>query len=95
MEAVGYRLIVELDPIEETHGGLIQKAVETTQKEKFSRNEGTITDTGEFVYDKYPVRWVNVGDRILFTKFAGEYYEHEGKEYRIINDLDVLCKLNK
>lgn len=95
-QAVGYRLVVELDPIEETiEGSVIVKAVETSNKEKYSRNEGTVIDIGEFAYDKYPVRWVNKGDRIVFVKYSGEYFETPEKDYRIINDLDVLAVLGQ
>ena len=95
IEAVGYRLVVELDPIEETiGGGIIQKAVETSDREKHWRNEGVIVNMGEFCYDKYPVRWVNVGDRIKFARHSGELIETPEKDYRIINDLDVFGKMN-
>ena len=93
MQAVGYRIIVELDPINETQGGLIVKAVETTDKEKHQRHEGVIISMGEFAYDKYPISWANVGDRVMFTRYAGEYVEVDGKDYRIINDLDLLTKI--
>lgn len=93
MEAVGYRVIVELDKIDETQGGLIVKAVETTDREKHSRHEGVIVSMGEFAFDKYPVTWANVGDRVLFTRYAGEYVEVGDKDFRIINDLDLLSKI--
>ena len=90
MKAVGYRIMVELDPINETQGGLIVKAVETTDKEKHQRHEGVIVSSGEFAFDRYPVPWAKTGDRVMFTRYAGEYVEVDGKDYRIINDLDLL-----
>lgn len=87
-------MVVQLDPISKTIGnGLIEKPVETLDKEKHYRNEGVIVNMGEFCFDKYPAAWCKVGQRVLFARYAGEYHEDTdtGTDYRIINDLDIMA----
>ena len=38
--------------------------------------------------------WVNkpvVGDRIIFSRYAGQLCEDEGTKYRLVNDKDVVA----
>ena len=37
----------------------------------------------------YPMQ-VKVGDRIMFSKYANEAFKYKGKEYRQINEQDIL-----
>lgn len=36
-----------------------------------------------------------VGDIILYQRFAAQVFEHEGKEYQIVQERDVLTRLVK
>ena len=92
-QGVGYRMVVQLDPISSTVEGssFIEKPIATMEKEKHYRNEGVIVNAGEFCFDKYPAAWCKVGDRVIFARYAGEYIEADGNDYRIINDLDVMA----
>ena len=35
------------------------------------------------------------GDIILYQRFAAQVFEHEGKEYQIVQERDVLTKIGK
>lgn len=90
-----YRVVIELDPISKFAEGstLIEKAIETLEKEKHSRCEGIIVDKGAYAFDKYPNDQPKVGQRVRFAQYSGEFIEDKesGKHYRIINDLDIFA----
>ena len=88
----GYRIKVKLDPISEFAEGstLITKAVSTLEKEKFSRHEGVVVEIGEFAFYDMPANWIKVGDRVMFAQYSGQYFEENGKDYRFINDKDLM-----
>ena len=93
--AAGYRMVVKLDPISKFAEGssMIEKPLEALEREKQYRNQGTIINMGEFCFDKFPANWCKEADRILFARYAGEYIEAAGMDFRIINDLDVMAVL--
>jgi chaperonin GroES len=52
--------------------------------------EGKITDDGKLIKMK-----VKVGDRILFTKYAGIEVKIDNQEYLLMTESDVLGKIEK
>jgi len=34
------------------------------------------------------------GDQILYQRFAAQTFEHDGKEYQIVQERDVITKIN-
>ncbi len=86
------RLIVQrLDEEEKTSGGII---IPDTAKEKPSQGKviaagpGKRDDNGNLI-----ALDVAVGDRILFSKYAGSEATLNGEEYLIISEDDVLAVL--
>ncbi len=84
------KIVVErLEADEKTAGGII---LPDTAKEKpkqgkiISVGEGKLLDDG-----KRAVFQVKVGDRVLFTSYAGNEVSHEGKEYLIMTEDDLLA----
>lgn len=88
----GYKIKVELDPISKFAEGssLIEKPLATLEKEKFSRFEGTVVELGEFAFYDMLAPWIKVGDRVMFAQYSGQYFEEDGKDYRFINDRDLM-----
>ena len=86
------RVVVEiLDAEETTEGGIV---LPDSAKEKPSRGrivavgEGKLLDNGE----RAPV-CVKVGDEVLFGKFSGTEVTINGEEYSIMNESDILAKV--
>lgn len=81
--------VIEAD--EKTAGGLIltEKAKEKPQEgEVVAAGAGRILENGTRVEMD-----VKVGDRILFSKFAGTEIKVAGEEYLIMRQDDILGKL--
>ena len=76
-----------------TAGGII---IPDTAKEKPQRGEVVATGKGRLTEDgkTLPLE-VKVGDRVLFSKYAGTDLKLNGEEYLMITEGDVLGVLNQ
>ena len=97
-KATGWRIVVlPYRGIEKTKGGIVltDKAVEEQQ---LTTNVGLILSMGDDAYgdkNKFPNGpWCAKGDWIVFARYAGSRVKIEGGEIRILNDDEVLAKLN-
>jgi co-chaperonin GroES (HSP10) len=98
VKALGYRLIVKPDPIEETSpGGII--IAQDKKLERAGQITGTIISIGSLCWtgigDGEP--WAKIGDRIHFSRYAGRYIEDPstGENNMIMNDEDVLAVIEE
>lgn len=86
------RLVVRrATPQEKEQGGL---SIPETSKEK--PQEGIVVAVGAGYKDASGVfrpLAVDVGDRILFSKFAGSDVHIDGEEYTVLREDDVLMRL--
>ncbi len=88
------KLVVKVMEVteEKTKSGLY---VPDTAKEKPQEGEvlavgpGAMNDQGE----RLPMT-VAIGDRVIFSKYAGTEIKLDGEEYLIMAERDILAKLN-
>jgi len=94
---VGHRLVILPEVIEEVTKGGIIIAHETTHKEQMAQIKAKVIAIGDGAWsDCTTPAWCEVGDTILIGKFSGLLYDGEdGLKYRVINDLDVVCRMEK
>jgi chaperonin GroES len=90
LRPLGDRIIIELVESEEkTASGIV---LPDTAKEKPQEGKvvavgtGRVLDSGEKVALE-----VAVGDRIIFSKYAGTEVKYQGTEYLIIRENDILA----
>lgn len=91
---LGDRILVKRSEEDEqtTSGGII---IPDTAKEKPQEGEvvavgnGRLLDSGE-----RQVPDVAKGDRVLFAKYGGTEVTHEGTEYLILREDDILAKVS-
>ncbi|MCD4676760.1 MAG: co-chaperone GroES [Desulfobacula sp.] len=83
------RILVErVDEDEKTKGGII---IPDTAKEKPAEGKIVATGNGRMGEDgKLLPMDVNVGDRILFSKYGGTDVKIDGADYLILRQDDVL-----
>ena len=94
LKPLGDRIVVKvLTREEKTKGGIV---LPDTAKEKPTEGEviavgsGKILDNGQ----KQPVE-VKVGDRIIFSKYAGTEVKVDGEDVVIFSERDVLAIIEK
>lgn len=91
IQPLGDRLVVKVAEVKEekTKSGLY---VPDTAKEKPQEGEvlavgpGARNDKGE----RMPMD-INVGDKVIFSKYAGTEVKVDGEEYLILSERDVLA----
>lgn len=90
LKPLGDRIVIELVETEEkTASGIV---LPDTAKEKPQEGKvvavgtGRVLDNGERVAPE-----VKVGDRIIFSKYAGTEVKYDGKEYLVLRESDILA----
>ncbi|MFN4256252.1 MAG: co-chaperone GroES [Saprospiraceae bacterium] len=87
MRPIADRVIIKPAPADEkTKGGLI---IPDTAKEKPQRGEVVAVGPGK--KDHTPT--VKVGDIVLYGKYSGQEISHEGTDYLIMKEEEILCIL--
>ena len=89
----GHRVLILPDPVEEvTQSGIIVSVGENRDRERLAQLKGTVVELGNTAWLDQPSPWAQVGDHVIFCKYSGLIYQgDDSKEYRIINDLDVVA----
>lgn len=94
VKPLGDRVVVKvLTQEEKTKGGIV---LPDTAKEKPQEGEvinvgsGRVLDNGQ----KLPLE-VKVGDRVIFSKYAGTEIKIDGEEYLILSERDVLAVVER
>ena len=87
------RVLIEvLDSEEKTSGGII---IPDTAKEKPQEGDivavgkGRVADNGSLVAME-----LSVGDKVIYSKFAGTEYKDGDDEYLIMRESDILAKIS-
>lgn len=88
MKPINDRVVVKPSPAEEkTKGGII---IPDTAKEKPQKGEIVAVGPGK----DGNLMTVSVGDTVLYGKYAGQELLHEGENYLIMREDDVLVILD-
>ena len=97
--ATGHRILVLVDQVErKTKSGIII-ADATADKEQLGQDAGIVVEMGPTAYSDQTATWCQVGDYVKFGRYAGQLVRpsesDDEKEYRVINDLDVVLVKQK
>lgn len=106
VKAIGYRVIIKPDPVEEVSSGGIVLAI-NKNRERAEVQRGTVYDIGPYAWmntlygygtpDWKP--WCKVGDRVWYSKYGGKILvDQEGDKevtYVILNDEDIQCLITE
>ena len=84
------RIVVKPIEAEELSAGGI--VIPDNAKEKPTKGEVVAVGTGK-VFDNGQVRAmsVKVGDKVIYGQYAGSAYKHEGTEYKVVKEDDILA----
>lgn len=99
-EALGYRILVKVDEVEEVKALknsslVIVKSDRLIDNESAAVDTGIVVDIGRNAFKGYvdPTPWVEIGDRVSFLRHAGAIRKVNGQDYRILNDNDLLTRI--
>ena len=95
LEAIGTKLIIEQEEEAEKKnefGIIIPNQPKNTKSQiakVIAAGDGLVLNDGTIK----PLT-IKVGDRIIYEKFAGTVIQYGGKEYRVIDERDVLIRVS-
>ncbi len=96
LEAIGTKLIIEqeVEPEKKNELNIIIPNQPKNTKSQIAKviaaGDGLILNDGTVK----PLS-IKVGDRIIYEKFAGTVIQYAGKEYRVIDERDVLIRISE
>ncbi|MEG0307756.1 MAG: co-chaperone GroES [Clostridium sp.] len=86
---LGDRVVIKrLQSEEITKGGIVLAGA---AKEKPQEAEVVAVGPGSYSHGREIKMEVNIGDKILFSKFSGTEVKFEGQEYIILKQEDILA----
>jgi chaperonin GroES len=90
LKPLGDRVVLkQLEAEETTKGGII---LTSQSKEKPQEAEVIAVGPGAKVDGKVvPVDSVKVGDKVVYSKYAGMEVKYEGTEYIVVKESDILA----
>ncbi|SFB26252.1 MULTISPECIES: co-chaperone GroES [unclassified Bacillus (in: firmicutes)] len=94
LKPLGDRIVIELVASEEkTASGIV---LPDTAKEKPQEGKVVAVGTGRVLESGERVALeVSVGDRIIFSKYAGTEVKYQGTEYLLLRENDVLAVIGE
>lgn len=91
IKPLGDRVVIKvLEKEEKTKGGIV---LPDTAKEKPQKGEVIAVGTGEIIDGKKVPLEVKVGDKVIFSKYAGTEVKIDDEEYLILRQSDILAIL--
>lgn len=93
IKPIGDRVVIKvIEREEKTASGLF---LPDTAKDKPTEAEVIAVGLGKVVGDKVLPLEVNVGDRVIFSKFAGTELKLDGAEYLVLRESDILAVIER
>ena len=94
LEAVGVRVVVETEDLDDKSAGGIALTTEYLKKERDRMTEGVLVKIGPTAFldlvsddEELPP----IGSKVYFVKYAGRSIQVGEVEYRILNDEDIFA----
>jgi len=89
IKPLGDRVVIKkLEAEEKTKSGIV---IPSTAKEQPQMAEVVAVGPGGVVEGKEIVMELKVGDRVIFSKYAGTEVKFDGTEYTILRQNDILA----
>ncbi len=89
IKPLGDRVVIKkLEAEEKTKSGIV---LPSQAKEQPQEAEVVAVGPGGVVDGKEVKMEVKVGDRVIFSKYAGTEIKHDGEEYTILRQSDILA----
>jgi len=92
---VGYKVLIRVDEVEDKSAGGIYLPDTTRDREEAANDKGLLVAVGEMAFADWKGKKPQVGDRVVFEKYAGCVVQHRGLErgsvtrYRLCNDTKI------
>lgn len=85
------KVLVDKPAEDKSSGGIILNLGDREE----DNETGIVVQLGEFAYGNFNKNWCDLGDKVLFQRYAGKPKEEMDKDgniryYRVLKDVDVI-----
>ena len=88
--ATGFWVLMRPYEVEKVSQGGIVLVDQTQERAMIQDQRGLVVDIGAAAWCDEPEPRCKVGDRVFFTRYAGQLIKGmDGEQYRIVNDKDI------
>lgn len=93
LEPTGHHVLILPDTVEKTTASGIYLPEETRQQQQAATVTGKIIAIGKQAWVGFAEGepWAKVGDKVFYAKYGGCLVTHEKKEFRLVNDEDIVA----
>lgn len=91
---VEYKVVIYPDPVEKMCG-VIEKPPSAIEKEHMMQAEGVLVAKSDMAFEDWKCDLPNIGDRVMFSKFSGQFITEGENEFRVMNDKDIVAILRR
>ncbi len=102
IELLLHTVLIKPDKVEDTDIAIKRAkaagiVVQLDKREEKAVEYGTVISVGPTAFKDYgrAPDILKEGDYVTYAKYAGKEIKHKGEEYLILNDVDVIAKLDK
>jgi chaperonin GroES len=96
---VEYKVLIRPDEVDDMSAGGMYLPESARDKQQYAMDKGTVIATGEGFFRDLPGPVPKVGQRVMYSKYAGSVItlEEDGqrKDYRLCNDKDICAILEE
>ena len=91
VEPVEYKVLIKPDKVDDKSSGGLYLPDSARDRQQYSVDRGKIVAHGEGFFEKLPGPVPNVGDKVIFNKYAGTLIKIEREDFRLCNDKDICA----
>jgi co-chaperonin GroES (HSP10) len=97
LEPLGHRVLIDPEfENSQTDWGFKLDTTESWDREKYKTQIGVIVAIGATAWKDFKCEpWARVGDKVYYSKYAHKVVHDGDKEYFIVNDEDIQCRINQ
>ncbi len=98
IKPTGFRVLVELERLEEvSDGGIVLAREDGGVREQSGQEMATVVALGPSAFKGFDdgTPWCEVGDKVRIARYSGNVIEDGDKFYSIINDEDIYATIEE
>lgn len=93
IKPVEFKVLVKVDDVADRSSGGIFLPEHTLEREQMGHDRGILVEKGDMAFDGWKGRVPEVGDKVIFNKYAGSVIQYRGENgmerYRLCKEEDI------
>jgi chaperonin GroES len=100
IKPVEFKVLIKVDEVNDRSAGGIFIPEHALEREQMAHDRGQLVDISEMAFSDWTGRKPEIGNKVIFNKYAGSIIFHETEDrvrqrYRLVNDKDIVAILEE